>query len=231
MKFTVIMVLVITFLFLVGCDPGNGGDVFTTSTNETISNDIGALGVVGTSVSSSNENILTAEITTSGKIKITSISEGVAEITVSNDDGYTAKISITVSASGVITIGNIVKFNPFVETWIASIGSGVTLACEHTIWTMTLGEDDDHQTRGTYTYTLTDGSYNGTFKITHIKDPNNQWQWTDQIPADTDEYKPSIVWGFSAASITSLPADWFTGTISGNQLITTTGAGTFNKAP
>jgi hypothetical protein len=103
--------LVITLVFgLVGCDNGNGGDKFVSSTNETTSNDVATLGLIGTSVSSSNSNVATAEITTSGKIKITSVAEGTAVITVTAS-GNNATINVTVSKTGSITIGTITKYS------------------------------------------------------------------------------------------------------------------------
>ncbi|GHU12226.1 hypothetical protein FACS1894151_11780 [Spirochaetia bacterium] len=109
MKKIALIVLIISFVFF-GCDPGNGtnGD-FTASTNDTVSNDAATLGLEGTSVSSSNSSVATAEIV-SGKIKITSVNEGAAVITVKNASDHTATINVTVSKTGAITIGTITKY-------------------------------------------------------------------------------------------------------------------------
>ena len=100
-----------------GGGDGGGGDVFTSATNETISNDVTALGLTGTSVSSSNPGVAIAAII-SGKIRITSVSQGSALITISNGSGHSATIAVTVSATGAITIGTITKY--------VDVGSGDT---------------------------------------------------------------------------------------------------------
>ena len=104
-----LLVILLAFSFI-GCDNGNGdnNEVFTSSTNETISNDTNSLGLVGTTVSSSNENVAIAAIT-SGKVKITSIGNGSTIITVS-EGLKNATINVTVSSTGNITIGNITKY-------------------------------------------------------------------------------------------------------------------------
>ena len=101
-------------LAFVGCDTGNGndsgnGDEFVSSINDTISNDIVTLGLVGTSVSSNNSNVVTVEIVT-GKLKITSVSEGSAVITVSVGLNN-ATINVTVLKTGTIIIGTITKYS------------------------------------------------------------------------------------------------------------------------
>jgi len=109
MKRIALIALVVGFVFF-SCDAENStnGDEFTVSTNDSVSNDVATLGLVGTAVSSSNANVATVEIV-SGKIKITSVSEGSAVITVSAS-GNNAIINITVSKTGSITIGTIVKY-------------------------------------------------------------------------------------------------------------------------
>jgi hypothetical protein len=103
---------VFCFLFA-GCNIGNGtdGDKFESSTNETISNDIATLGLEGTSATSDKTNVATVGITTGNKIRITSVSEGSAVITISNDLSHTATIAITVSKTGSIIIGTIDKYS------------------------------------------------------------------------------------------------------------------------
>jgi len=119
-----LLVFLLAFGFI-GCDNGNenANEVFTSSTNETILNDINSLGLVGTSVSSSDVNIATAAIS-SVKIKITSVGEGSAVITVS-ESSKNAAINITVSKTGSITIGTIIKYSdniqlPYIGEWVAN---------------------------------------------------------------------------------------------------------------
>jgi len=118
-----LLVFLLTFGFT-GCDTNNGNDEeFVSSTNETISNDISSLGLIGTSAISSNENVATVVIS-SGKIKITSVGNGSAVITVS-ENIKNATIDITVSNTGSIKIGTITKYieqikNPFIGTWISN---------------------------------------------------------------------------------------------------------------
>jgi len=66
--------------------------------------------LVGTAVSSDKTNVATAEITASAKIKITSVAEGSAVITVSDVLSHTATKNVSVSETGAITIGVIVKY-------------------------------------------------------------------------------------------------------------------------
>jgi hypothetical protein len=109
MKKRAFFVLVAGLVFF-GCDTGNDTNDFIASTNETISNDVTTLGLTGTSVSSDKPNVATAEITTSAKIKITSVSEGSAVITVSDASSHNATINISVAKTGSITIGTIAKY-------------------------------------------------------------------------------------------------------------------------
>ena len=123
MKKLALIALIIGILF-VSCDNGNGtnGDEFTPSTNEAVSNNLDTLGLVGTTVSSSNTSVVTVVID-SGKIKIMSVAEGSAVITVS-DGTNTATINVTVSKTGSVTIGTIVKYvnieEYIVGTWVGS---------------------------------------------------------------------------------------------------------------
>jgi len=123
MKKVALIALIIGLVFF-GCDPENNtngnanedenGDTnkteFNASTDETVSNDVATLGLVGTTVSSDKPTVATAEITASAKIKITSVAEGSAVITVSDASSHTATINVSVSETGAITIGTIVKY-------------------------------------------------------------------------------------------------------------------------
>jgi len=88
-------------------EQGGNAD-FTSSRNESVSNNVSDLGLVGINVFSSNINVATAEIT-SGKIRIISIAEGSVTIIVSNTAGNTASINIRVSKTGTISIISIIK--------------------------------------------------------------------------------------------------------------------------
>ena len=111
---------------VVGCDNGSTGSTneenvtFTSSTNNTVSNDEPTLGLIGTNASSNNTGVATAVID-SGKIKITSVAQGSATITVS-DGTKIATIAITVSAAGTIRIGTITKYG--------SSGTNITYTVE-----------------------------------------------------------------------------------------------------
>jgi hypothetical protein len=104
-------VLAVLGILFFGCDTGtsNGGDSFKVATNNGTVNDVTSLGITGTTVSASPSGIVTVEIN-DGKIKITSVAEGTALITVSNGSGHQAKISVTVSSKGSITVGTVIKY-------------------------------------------------------------------------------------------------------------------------
>jgi len=87
---------------------GNGEITFTSTINNDIANNVDKLGLVGTSVSSSNEKVATVKIT-DGKIAMTSISVGTSIITIATDDKK-ATIEVAVNANGSITIGTITKY-------------------------------------------------------------------------------------------------------------------------
>ena len=111
------ILFVVGFVFF-GCDSGNGTNGFVSTVNDTVSNDVPTLGLVGTSVSSNNQSVATVEIA-SGKIRITSVSAGTAVITVS-ENSNDATINITVSSTGSITIVNIVIYDPLGQLNIIS---------------------------------------------------------------------------------------------------------------
>jgi hypothetical protein len=96
---------------LIGCD-NNGDDTEDkfVSSIETISNNETTLGLIGTAVSSSNTNVATVETPPTTNIKITSISQGTAVITVSAGLNI-AKINVTVSKTGSIS-KTIEKYEP-----------------------------------------------------------------------------------------------------------------------
>ena len=89
---------------------------FTAATNDATANDLATLGLVGTSVTSSAEEYVTADLTTTtGKITIKSVkapgdSAKNVTITVTNADGKTATISVTEARDGSLTLGNITKY-------------------------------------------------------------------------------------------------------------------------
>ncbi|MEK4093799.1 hypothetical protein [Viridibacillus sp. FSL H8-0110] len=92
-----------------GSSSGGTGEItFTSTINSDIANNVDKLGLVGTSVSSSNEKVATVKIT-DGKIAMTSISVGTSIITIATDDKK-ATIEVAVNANGSITIGTITKY-------------------------------------------------------------------------------------------------------------------------
>jgi hypothetical protein len=104
--------------------------------------------------------------------------------------------------------------NPFVGRWHNS-DYNIYLDCYTDLtWTISLQESLDPHVpivtaphgKGTYNQTT------GLFILTHIK--NEDDQFVDQMPPDTEHYKPSVVFG-----INTLPTDFLSGGIvSGNQL-------------
>ena len=175
-----LLVFLLVFSFI-GCDNGDNDEVFTSSTNETISNDINSLGLVGTSVSSSNVNIANVVIS-SGKIKITSVGNGSAVITVS-EGSKNATINVTVSKTGSITIGTINKYNENVKTivgnWIKSIEqkSGKITVNSNGTWSMII--NDEPYTNGTW-------NVNG-FTFIYDYDPQNPVNITVQYQLSNDK--------------------------------------------
>jgi hypothetical protein len=83
--------------------------VFEEKIDDTLANDAATLGLVGTTVDSSDAKIAAAEITSKGKIKITSKAAGKAELSVI-DAGNKATIKVTVDSNGKIIIDEIAKY-------------------------------------------------------------------------------------------------------------------------
>ena len=156
MKKTVLFSLLVFLLAFgfVGCG-GDGDDEeeFISSINETVFNDLDTLGLVGTSATSNNESVATVVIE-SGKIKITSVAEGNGVITVS-DGTNNATINVTVSKTGSITIGTIVKYNPFVGSWVYDVGNpnDCTITFFADLSFDNIGKTGDWKQKGTYTFT------------------------------------------------------------------------------
>jgi hypothetical protein len=87
---------------------GGTAVTFTPTADRGTANDEATLGFTGESVSSSNTGVATVEIA-DGKIVITSVTPGTADITV-NAAGFTpAAFTVTVADTGAITIGAITK--------------------------------------------------------------------------------------------------------------------------
>jgi hypothetical protein len=101
---------------------------FTASTNDSTANDAATLGLVGTGAVSGTPGVATAAIE-GGKIKITSVSQGTAVITVSDASSHSATIAVTVAAGGAITIGTITKYvstNPLLGVWVDDPDNPIT---------------------------------------------------------------------------------------------------------
>lgn len=83
-------------------------EIFTTHTNMNTANIIGTLGLVATTVTSSNTAIATVELK-EGNVAITSMAKGTATVTCTDASSHIATISITVSGDGNITL-NVIKY-------------------------------------------------------------------------------------------------------------------------
>ena len=81
---------------------------FTVNTNDITSNDKATLGLVGTSVISSNTEIVTVKLE-SDKVKITSVKVGKAIITVS-EESKKATIEVIVVPDGTVIINDTIKY-------------------------------------------------------------------------------------------------------------------------
>jgi len=98
---------------------------FFPETDCSTANDVPTLGLVGTTATSDDEAVATAEVNLAGTIDITSVAVGSATITVSAG-GNDATIAVTVAADGAITIGAITPYEVSDNTppFIVSIGEG-----------------------------------------------------------------------------------------------------------
>ncbi len=74
-----------------------------TATSETVTNDEDTLGLTATTAASADETIATAELTTDG-IVITSVAAGTTTVSAKDSAGNEATITVTVSATGAVTI-------------------------------------------------------------------------------------------------------------------------------
>jgi formylglycine-generating enzyme required for sulfatase activity len=79
---------------------------FTPQTDSSTANNVITLGLTGTSAVSSNTSVATVTIV-DGKIAITSVTAGTADITVSADGSTPATIPVAVMANGTVAIGTI----------------------------------------------------------------------------------------------------------------------------
>jgi hypothetical protein len=102
----IIMIAVVGMLF-VNCEMDH---TEWTSTLQ-FANSPESLGLIGTSVVSSDKNVATVKIS-DNMIKITAVSAGTAIITVSDSSGNEATITITISKTGTITTETIERYNP-----------------------------------------------------------------------------------------------------------------------
>ncbi len=138
---------------------------FESKTDNTTANDEATLGLVGTTVSSSDENVATAAIA-DGKIVITSVGAGEATITVKDASDNEATIAVTVAADGTITIGEITKYEvpKYTVTFTVTDGEtaieGATITiAEQTLTTGADGKASIELENGTYAYGVTAEGY------------------------------------------------------------------------
>ena len=187
MKITVFYGLLIALLIFsfISCGDDNVNGNFISSTNDTTLNNISTLGLVGTSAFSNNTNVATVEMPLTDKIKITSVSEGTAIITVS-DGTNNATINVSVSKTGSIIIGTITKYeennqNIFIGTWSGTVttagpdyGKSVTIKfSEDLTWNFII--IGSYQLKGTYTQENNSGILNFSQRS------NDGVTWTDDF--------------------------------------------------
>jgi hypothetical protein len=99
--------MLIVGISIISC--GDEEESFSSKTDNSVANDVAALGLIGTSTVSGDPKIVTAEIT-DGKIAITSKGAGKTTVRVIKDDNTSeAVISVTVSSDGTITIDTVLK--------------------------------------------------------------------------------------------------------------------------
>lgn len=85
---------------------------FTSQTDKSVANDPSVLNITGTSAVSGNPSVATADLTSNtGDVTVTSVGMGSTAIEVSDGTG-TAIIPVTVDATGAITIGTVVPYQP-----------------------------------------------------------------------------------------------------------------------
>ncbi len=88
---------------------------FTSKTDNSTANDVATLGLVGASAASEDPNIATVAIN-AGYIEITSVGQGIAAITVTDETSHTADIYVCVQPDGAIFILEISKYAVFIST-------------------------------------------------------------------------------------------------------------------
>jgi hypothetical protein len=129
MKKTLILLSMFSVLLLSGLLAGcaeliDNTPNFVSQTNDMVANTNEILGLVGTSVSSSNTPVATAVISDE-TVKITSGSEGSATISVFDSSSNAATITVTVSKTGVIMIGTITKYTPGDSTFTPTVNDSI----------------------------------------------------------------------------------------------------------
>lgn len=90
---------------------------FTPTTDSSIANTEAVLGVVATTVTSSDTKIATVEIS-NAKIAVTSVATGTATITCTDASTHTATISVTVATDGSVSITKITKYSTSAQKYI-----------------------------------------------------------------------------------------------------------------
>jgi hypothetical protein len=183
MKKIALIALVISILFI-SCENGNGngGGGFNSSTNETLSNNIATLGLIGTSASSSNTSVATVVSPPIEKIKITSVAEGSAVITVSAG-ANNATINVTVSKTGSMIIGAIEKYleknqSPYAGTWVSNQFPAQMIIEGTTSLTATLQFTNASPPVNAGKGTLVIDGNDATLTYTHVWKNN---AWTDDV--------------------------------------------------
>jgi hypothetical protein len=153
---------------------------FASKTDETTAANDATLGLTGATASSDNPAIATVEIA-DGKVKITSVAEGSATITVFDTSFNEATIPVTVSNVGAITIGDIRKYAAGSTTFDPkTIEVDNTVAVLGLVGTSATSSDDTKATvaiadskvkitavaAGKVTITVKDGTHEATIEVT-----------------------------------------------------------------
>ena len=147
---------------------------FTAATNDTTANDVATLGLVGATVTSSAEEYVKADLTTTtGKITIKSVkapgdSAKNVTITVTDAAGKTATIPVTEARDGSLTLGNITKYavpKPVSGTdFEVSADKKLTAKKDNMEYKLSTAATYTDLTKDTPTEALAEGSYLIRFK-------------------------------------------------------------------
>ncbi len=202
-----------------------------TATSETVTNDEDTLGLTATTAASADETIATAELTTDG-IVITSVAAGTTTVSAKDSAGNEATITVTVSATGAVTIGTIVPYTSSLPeaiyikyNWEAESTGGTRVttgtdciygaAYSDSEFSKALSADNS------YVKAVTSGSFNND-KKTYVQPSTDA---TMQIPVSNGSVIEISFWDSGAAGKFSLAGNTITSTDLTLSLSSKTGNG------